>query len=83
MSRAATGSVHFTCQIALIASPAKAISERQAHSADRAASALNAALPVAPDSCRFSFASHGMTAAATASAMAGIFLVIANELYLW
>jgi hypothetical protein len=27
MSRAAVGSAHFTCQIALIASPAKAINE--------------------------------------------------------
>src|SRR5579864_8586284 len=35
-----------------------------AHSADCAASALNAALPVAPDRRRFSLASHGMTAAA-------------------
>src|ERR1700694_1660519 len=64
-TNAAIGSAHFTCQIVLIASPAKAISERYAHSADCAASALNAALPVAPDSRLFSFASHGMTAAAT------------------
>jgi len=64
-AKAEMGSAHFTCQIALIANPAKAMSERQAHSADCAASALNVALPVAPDSRRFSLASHGMTAAAT------------------
>ncbi len=64
MTRAAVGSAHFTCQISLTASPAKAMSERQAHSPDCVAYALNAALPVAPDSRRFSFASHGMTAAA-------------------
>jgi hypothetical protein len=63
-AKAEMGSAHFTCQIALIANPAKAMSERQAHSADCAASALNVALPVAPDSRRFSLASHGMTAAA-------------------
>src|ERR1700722_16382079 len=48
-AKAEMGSAHFTCQIALIANPAKAMSERQAHSADCAASALNVALPVAPE----------------------------------
>jgi hypothetical protein len=33
-ARAAIGSAHFTRQMSLIASPAKAMSERQAHSAD-------------------------------------------------
>jgi hypothetical protein len=48
----------------LIASPAKAISDRYAHSADCTASAFKTALPVAPDSSRFSLASPGMTTAA-------------------
>ena len=64
IATAAIGSAHFTCQIALIAGPAKAMSERYAHTADWAASALSAALPVTPDSRRFSFASYGMTVAA-------------------
>jgi hypothetical protein len=64
MAKAANGSAHFTRQIALIANPAKAINDKYAHSADCAASALSTALPVAPDSYRFSFASHGMIVAA-------------------
>ena len=64
ITEAENGSAHFTCQTVLIAIPAKAISERYPHSADSAASALRAALPVTADSRRFSFASHGMTVAA-------------------
>jgi len=64
-TKAATGSAHDTRQIALAASPANAITERQAHNADSAASALRAALPVDADRRRFSFASLGMIAAAT------------------
>ena len=67
MAIAASGSAHFTRHIALIASPAKAMSDRYAHSADCAVSALNAALSVVDDSRRFSFASSGMTAADAAS----------------
>src|SRR5271169_4656977 len=63
-AKAAIGSAHATRQIALTASPANAITERQAHNADSAASALSAALPVDADRRRFSLASHGMIAAA-------------------
>ena len=63
-TKAAIGSAHLMCQIALIASPVKAITERYAHSEDSAASALSAALLVSADSRRFSFASNGMNTAA-------------------
>src|SRR6266478_6089920 len=53
--------------IALTASPAKAIQDRYPHTADSAASALNAALPVAIESCRFCAASQGMIIAASPS----------------
>ena len=64
IARAATGSAHATCQTAFTSSPTKAIMERYPHSADSAASALRAALPVTADSRRFSLASRGMHAAA-------------------
>jgi len=64
MSRAAAGSAHRTCQIALRTNPSRAIRERYPHSADSAASVLRAALAVAADSRRFSLASTGINTAA-------------------
>src|SRR4029077_13420310 len=63
-ARAATGSAHGTCQMALTPIPTKAITEKYAHNAASAASALRDALPVTADSLRFSQANQGMIAAA-------------------
>jgi hypothetical protein len=64
---AANGSAHLIPQIALTTRPAKAIKAIYPQTADSAASPLNAALAVAAESCRFCFASQGMTAAASMS----------------
>src|ERR1700740_1762013 len=66
-ARAATGSAQLTFQIAFTARPAKAINARYPQTADSAASALNAVLPVTVESCRFCAASQGMIAAARMS----------------
>ena len=61
---AARGSAQVTLQIALTARPAKAIKARYPQTADSAASARNAALAVAAESCRFCLASVGIKTAA-------------------
>ena len=66
-TNAATASAQLTFQTALMARPAKAINARYPHTADSAASALNAALPVATKSSLFCFASQGITTAARMS----------------
>lgn len=63
-AKAANGSAQGMCQIAFTTIPTKAITDRYAHNADSAASALRDALPVIADSLRFSQASQGMIAAA-------------------
>ena len=64
---AATGSAQLTLQTAFTARPAKAIKARYPQTADSAASARNAALPVVIESCRFCAASQGMIIAASPS----------------
>ena len=64
IANAATESAHATRQTAFTTNPTKAIRERYPHSADSAASALRAALPVTVESRRFSLASRGMHTAA-------------------
>jgi len=67
MARAAAGSVHGICQSVFTPTPSKATTARYAHTADSAASALSAALPVTVDSFRFARASSGITVAAKRS----------------